>query len=84
MSRNRWTVQINCAINVTERVFAPRKVLILYSQTKDIAMGLTNLIRAISADFMSMIGKYFQIRDDYMNLMDKEVQSPPSQNHNGF
>jgi geranylgeranyl pyrophosphate synthase len=44
----------------------------------NIAMGLKIPLRAISADFMSLIGKYFQIRDDYMNLMDNEVRVPPS------
>ncbi|KAJ5202050.1 uncharacterized protein N7498_006713 [Penicillium cinerascens] len=30
---------------------------------------------AISSEFMSLIGKYFQVRDDYKNLMDDEYTS---------
>ncbi|KAJ5670875.1 isoprenoid synthase domain-containing protein [Penicillium longicatenatum] len=61
-----WTRQGECP--------SEEEYLEMVSQT----MVLKIPLRAISADFMSLIGKYFQIRDDYMNLMDNEVRVPPS------
>jgi hypothetical protein len=34
---------------------------------------LTIVSSAISLDFVTLIGQHFQIRDDYMNLIDDEV-----------
>ncbi|KAJ5301085.1 uncharacterized protein N7443_006087, partial [Penicillium atrosanguineum] len=38
-------------------------------------MAQINLSSAIDSEFMSLLGKYFQVRDDYMNLMDNEYTS---------